>query len=103
MRIKAYVNHGRWVAECPDVGCRGAELVKPGVPFVCGSCHRSDFLKKGNGKEYGHKHSVQFPAWKETIERILAVRPTENRNWWIGEAVSDLRRENRKHGLPEAI
>ncbi len=102
MKIRAYVNHGRWVADCPDPSCRGAELVEPDVPFVCGSCNMSEFIKKRKGKVYKNKHTVTFPSWKDKIEQILVVRPTENRNWWTGESVAELRRENKEHGLSEA-
>jgi len=35
MSVKARLNHGRWLADCPD--CNGAEIVRPGYRFICGS------------------------------------------------------------------
>ena len=34
MSVYARLNHGTWLAECPD--CNGAEVVHPGHKFVCG-------------------------------------------------------------------
>ena len=42
--VKAYVNHGRLVADCPD--CNGAEILNYDGSFFCLSC----FNDKNKGK-----------------------------------------------------
>jgi len=83
--VKARVNEGRWIADCPD--CSGAELVMLGEPFVCKS------------KNHGVRYDVEWPTDKDEIEAALAVRKTVNRHWSPGESVEDLQRENREHGI----
>ncbi len=80
--VQAYVNHGRWVADCP---CNGAELVAPKQEMLCGSC--------------GMKHTVEFPKQRTKIEETLNVRPPHNQNWSVGETVDSLVAENIENGL----
>lgn len=86
MPIPAYINHNRWVADCPI--CNGAELASPESPFFrCANC--------------GFEAGVQFPANRQGIEAVLAHRPhLLNRNWRPGESIADLRAENIGHGVP---
>lgn len=81
--VVAYVNHGRWVADCP---CAGAEVVSPGVDMRCGSC--------------GMTSPVKFPkkADQDRINGLLEKRPPMNQNW-RGENVADLLGENIAKGL----
>jgi len=37
MKVYARMNHGRWLADCPDPQCNSAELVFHGHKFVCGN------------------------------------------------------------------
>jgi len=85
--VTAYLNHGRWVADCP---CNGAELVTPGETMLCGSC--------------GAEHKVGFPTKKQRgeIETLLAKRNPPNQNWH-GETVDELLAENIEHGLWEDL
>jgi hypothetical protein len=103
--VLAYHNHGRWVADCSDPECDGAELVERGQKFVCGSCHRRDWLNQQQGKVFANGTPVRFPsqANQRAIERVLQVRPMNARNWWEGESIKELKRENREHGLPEEV
>lgn len=80
--VYAYANHGRWVADCP---CYGAELVAPDEPMVCGTC--------------GRTHTVVFPDNFEQIDGLLEGRPKVNRNWLIGEPLTQLQQENAAHGV----
>lgn len=86
--VLAYVNHGRWVADCV---CGGAELVAADHPFLCGSC--------------GGEGPVVFPAGDvlAQVEELLAVRPTLNRNWRPHETFNDLLAENIDAGLVEVV
>jgi len=86
--ISARINHGRWIADCPD--CAGAEYVDESEPiFFCMSC--------GNLAVGGHFRRVKFPKDKAKIEGCLNGRPVANRNWAEGETVADLEAENALH------
>ena len=84
--VTAYINHGRWVADCV---CNGAELVHPDYPMVCGSC--------------GRTHQVIFPKPKDRarIEAALNVRPPYNQHWNPEETFGELIAQNIEHGLWE--
>ena len=87
--VQAYVNHDRWVADCP---CNGAELVSPGEEMLCGSC--------------GARHTVKFPGPKtrERIEGLLTVREPLFRNWHPDETTDELLAQNIERGLfPEGF
>lgn len=94
--IVAYVNHGRWVAECPD--CAGAQLVSElERRFWCLNC--------GNAAvNFAWRH-VRMPQKRTAIEAELVIRPAAKgdraitRNWLPGETVKDLQRENVEHGV----
>ena len=89
----AYVNHGRWVADCPD-RCGGAMLLDPNLPYMCGECF--------NIIIGGKWRLIQWPTDRLEIEMVLDKRPFSiNRNWWPVETVDDLKRENRDHGVEE--
>ncbi len=80
----AYLNHGRWVVDCPDRDCAGAELASN--LFVCENCKRVG--------------PVEWPEHKTLIDEITSLRPVpETRNWIPGETVNNLRKENMSHGL----
>lgn len=68
----AYVNHGRWVADCPADECLSAELLMPGTTTVlCGEC--------------GNHGPVKWPP-PETVAdigEVLSRRPiVADRNWF---------------------
>ncbi len=90
--IPAEINHGRWIVNCPEPGCRGASLADPARPiFMCPSCWNAT---------HGHYWlQVEFPTEREAIEAELLARPlAANRNWVPGESVEQLRRDNAAHG-----
>ena len=85
MTTPAYVNHGRWVADCE--ACRSALRVSPGDEFTCLECGH-------------HDADVFWPDDWADIDAVLALRPSIlNRNWLPGETLDDLRAENLEHGL----
>ena len=92
---QAYINHGRWVVDCPNPGCAGAELVHPDDSrLFCASCY-NDYVG-------GAFVKVKMPpaAKKKRIEAVLGKRPAAaNRNWFPKETVADLERENREHEI----
>lgn len=88
MFVKAYINHGRWVTDCPQ--CNSAELTPPGMPrMICREC--------------GFSERLQFPKNLDEIQTILQQRPLLNQNWKSGETIADLRIENAVHQLPSGI
>ncbi len=91
MNVYAYVNHGRWVADCP-LGCGCAAIVQPGQPFDCRS-RGGGFCCDALGSP------VVCPPDALAIEHVLAGRPTPNRNWYVGETVDALRAENVAHQI----
>jgi hypothetical protein len=87
----AYVNHGRWIVDCP---CGGAECVtEDDKVFYCLSC--------GNAQVNGNFIRVKFPnqVERDKFEKSLALRPESLRNWIPGETPADIASENRKHGI----
>jgi hypothetical protein len=82
MTLAAYLNHGRWVVDCP--ACPSAALA--GATFACEDC--------GYGPE-----AVQMPAEAADVEDAVRPRPLRNRNWRPTETVADLEAENAEHGL----
>jgi hypothetical protein len=73
--IRATINDGRWLAECPN--CPGsAMLVTPGIDtVVCDSVCNGEY-------------PVVFPEDREAIEQLLQ-QPREKRNW-SGETLDEL-------------
>lgn len=90
MLIDAYMNHGRWVADCPAEGCGFSALA--GSHLDCPA------------------HDVVRVVWptdleREEIEAELNLRPVDplvgakHANWRPGETVESLRAENVEHGV----
>lgn len=88
--VAGCVNHGRWVADCPDPACGGAELVSFDNPFFfCCECRNShvqhDLIPVRLPK----------PGVRGEIEAYLRARPDVGTRNWEGEKVVVLRDENR--------
>lgn len=96
VNVVARVDHGRWIADCPNAGCTGAEYVSVSgrQGFFCTECRNA---------AAGHLSiAVVLPeqAMREQIDAYLSARPVPaNRNWRPGETVKDLQRENRERGV----
>ena len=86
-RVRAIVNHGRWIVRCPF--CSGAEFIWEGKPFICLSCFN------GGGKSL----KIIMPRNRKAIEQALASRPVGNQNWEPGETVEFLLQENETNGV----
>lgn len=83
----AYVNHGRWLADCP-LGDGEARLVNPAYEFFCIGC--------------GNTFAVLWPDAKtmKQITKVLEQRPASgSQNWYPHESVADLTAENADRGL----
>lgn len=92
--VDCYVNHGRWVADCP-AGDGGALLVSADEPlFWCLVC--------GNKANGGAWYVVRFPQDAEQIEALLSARSNRNnRNWGLAEDVAVIAAENAERGIKE--
>lgn len=68
-QARAYVNFGRWVADCPQ-DCGAALKLDPGqTMFPCPECHSIS--------------EVEWPADPDAIWEALEKRPApKNRNWF---------------------
>lgn len=86
----AYVNHSRWVADCPTDGCGGAVTLLRMAPFLCGNCLNV---------EIGHRYRpVVWPLEEAAIEDALFGRLLpEHVNWRPGETVDELLAENERN------
>lgn len=86
----AYVNHGRWMCNCPH--CGAASWAPETMPLCCVECGM-----KANGLR---PCRVRFPENRWGIELVLKRRPEiETRNWTPGESLRDLLSENLKRGV----
>lgn len=91
--VQARINHGNWIADCPDPDCAGAELVDPDdLRFWCCSCSMANLD--------GQWLPVQMTAQRAQLEAELRKRPRRQiQNWAPGESLADLRRENAENGV----
>lgn len=89
--VQAYINHGRWVADCPF--CASAMLCAPSdARFWCVEC--------GNYNNQDAPMAVIFPRNWRDIEQTLLMRPdARTRNWKAPETIDDLIRENQEHNV----
>ena len=114
----AYINHGRWLVDCPDCGSAILFSPKDGNRIVCGHCNPEVFaimfVKRGGREIYDavpdHERRARTRAnakaftcilpdnWGELFE-TLRVRHVSNMNWLPGETLNDLRAENIQHDL----
>lgn len=104
----AYVNSGRWVADCPNPrctgDCRGAAcsaamdlLPDRDAPYMCGCCYNADIDGEWRPVEWPDNQHIRH------AERLLAARWNEHtRNWHPhqGETAVHLASENDSH-LPQ--
>jgi hypothetical protein len=90
----AYLNHGRWVADCAGPDCYDARELTPGDTSM--RCVR------------GHVSGIRWAADPAPIEAAVAVRQERNRNWFpeghplatevgwpTGQSVEELHEETR--------
>jgi hypothetical protein len=97
-RARAYVNHGRWIADCTRPHCANAEALQPKqTAFHCSNCLQVA--------------EVDWPSCAEEITAALALRPVpQTRNWFPaghelalrsgcphGQSVAELEAESREH------
>ncbi len=90
--IKATVNQGRWIVECPNDDCSGALCVSATEPYyICVYC--------GSEENDSQWYKVVYPRNKVAIERELLKRPAKRdfhaktRNWVPGEGLATLKKQ----------
>lgn len=87
----AYVNAGRWVAECPFPGCRSAQVVaESDRRWLCPEC-------ANGGTNRWARVTWPSDSHRARVERELAPRPPLNTNWTPGETVRQLAADNAAH------
>lgn len=96
--VKARILYGRWMVDCPR--CNGANDVIPGEPiYLCSCCMWPGVFRPGSEYVAPHFAEVIFPENREAIEAILLKRPAiANRNWYPGESIEQLEKENSQLG-----
>jgi hypothetical protein len=79
----AYLNHGRWVAECPEDWCTDAKGLYPQLPTTDGSTVYSDHPVYVQRCAEGHEFRIDAPPddMRARIETALADRPPQFRDW----------------------
>jgi hypothetical protein len=86
---RAYINHGRWVVDCPT--CNGAGLtsrtMKVSCCFDCGSVYTK----------------IRFPRNAKKIEHVLLKRPDVASRNWTTETIKELLKENHDHGVTDGM
>ena len=94
--IQAYIDCGRWLAECPD--CHSAQVISDKTrDFWCLHCGNASI-------DFKWRH-IRMPRNRKVLEDVLVLRPAARsdraltRNWKTGETVDDLKAENVAHGL----
>lgn len=82
-KARAYVNFGRWIADCPTDCKSAAELVPGQTTYHCTECK--------------HISQVEWPDQAQEIMDALERRPApRNRNWYpAGHTLAQ------RAGLPE--
>lgn len=91
----AYLNHGRWVVECPRDGCANAYLART-APKRC-ECVSVEVCT--HSEQCDQIIDVVTPDNRRAIELAVSTRPYANRNWRPGETVELLEAENIEHGV----
>ena len=91
---RAYLNHGRWVVDCPAEDCE-AVLFADRTTCEC----RDVSVCEHSNVPCGVPLRVVFPTNRVDIDRLLGSRPRRNRNWIPSESVAALKAENLLHGV----
>jgi hypothetical protein len=83
MTATAYLNHGRWVAECPADWCGDAKGLYPQLPTTDGSTVLSPNPVYLQRCVNGHEFRIEAPPddMRAQIEAALADRPEQFRDW----------------------
>lgn len=91
----AYVNRGRWIANCV-LGCSVATEAEHDW-YICRLCL--------NARLDGHRIPLVWPAPADilAVEGALSVRPAIAQNWTPNESIGYLLAQNVEHGLFDPV
>jgi len=117
--VKAYMNYGRWIVDCPKHGNAGAmEVKETDTEYIPPCCypqiiasipmlkdgrftHAPDKSARATGRrlavQAGEVYQIVFPDKLEEIKTIMNNRPLNNRHW-TNESIAALKKENKAHG-----
>jgi hypothetical protein len=121
-KVIAFYNwNSKWTGECPVCGHGAYESVAPGKPFICSRCYpgiNATMLTMGENsrvisvpdmaaRDMAYEKAVRenglfdvvFPKNMEKIMAELRKRPMKNMNWYPGETLEDIIKENKEHGI----
>jgi len=91
--IIPYINHGRWLVECPN--CHSAVQTSRDFDYyICPEC--------GSPENDSQWYNVGYPIERAELEAALLKRPLISQNWNYLETVADLKKENADNGLDSA-
>jgi hypothetical protein len=128
MNVFAYLNHSKWVVDCPKCGKEGATLAenRPEISqywtdnneYICPKCYPGMISISGklpDGKYQFNRsardaamakaavndeiYTVEFPDERWEIMKLVEKRPPENRNWIPCETLDFLKQENTERGI----
>lgn len=87
--VKAIINQNRLIAYC-DM-CGGAEAINLNGSFYCLTCYNA-----GND---GKPRPIKYPRGFKNIVELLEKRPKFLQRNYLGETLSELKKENRLIGV----
>ena len=116
--MDAFMNHGRWLAYCPDCGAANKVDRNTGE-YLCLLCNQSliavaytpkpnnpklfvkvpDVEERQKALARAKRNKATFKYTPEKVERLLRKRNKANMNWFPHETLADLERENAEHGV----
>jgi hypothetical protein len=99
LSVPVYMSWGKWVAQCPRPGCHNAEQLGQCDDGTVGGLTATSFVCRESHLGCGVRCAADWPDRVKEIEFMLRSRPVGARNWFPGETVDDLFRENIENGL----
>lgn len=120
-KLKARLNWGRWLVDCPKEDGGALEVI-PGndTQFICPVCYPSSIaifvgLVKGRvekvpdvsarrtaktlAEKNGDVYEIEYPSNIKKVLEAVKARPVQNQNWEPGETLTFLKRENKQNGV----
>ena len=106
MNVQVYLNHGRWVIDCPV--CNSGLMAKDSF-MVCVACYPNLMSKHESSRlravkvatMQGNLLELNWPDNKYEIDEVVKDRPVVNQNWKPneGNTMESMRAENAAHGV----
>lgn len=118
--VNAYMNHGRWLVDCPKHGVDGAmEVKETDKEYIAPCCYSGiiaslpviknnrfmftpDLSARATAKRLAKQadeiYTIMFPDKLAEIKAIMDKRPIHNRHW-TNETIAALKKENKAHGV----